>query len=84
MGFEPTISAGERPYTYALDRAATGTGFLIKIKGKVLPQQAELAQGVPSSLRPQIISRFGTTKMVGRQPYAPAAFTPGEIHSTDF
>ena len=26
MGFEPTISAGERPKTYALDRAATGTG----------------------------------------------------------
>ena len=23
MGFEPTISAGERPETYALDRAAT-------------------------------------------------------------
>ena len=27
VGFEPTISAGERPKTYALDRAATGTGF---------------------------------------------------------
>ena len=26
--FEPTISAGERPQTYALDRAATGTGFI--------------------------------------------------------
>ena len=26
MGFEPAISAGERPKTYALDRAATGTG----------------------------------------------------------
>ena len=25
--FEPTISAGERPQTYALDRAATGTGI---------------------------------------------------------
>ena len=25
--FEPTISAGKRPQTYALDRAATGTGF---------------------------------------------------------
>jgi len=24
-GFEPTISAGERPQTYVLDRAATGT-----------------------------------------------------------
>jgi len=28
VGFEPKISAGERPQTYALDRAATGTGVL--------------------------------------------------------
>ena len=26
VGFEPTISVGERPQTYALDRAATETG----------------------------------------------------------
>jgi len=26
VGFELTISAGERPQTYALDCAATGTG----------------------------------------------------------
>jgi len=26
VGFEPTISAGERPKTYTLDRAATGSG----------------------------------------------------------
>jgi hypothetical protein len=26
VGFEPTIAAGERPQTYALDHAATGTG----------------------------------------------------------
>ena len=26
VGFESTISAGERPKTYALDRAASGTG----------------------------------------------------------
>ena len=26
VGFEPTISAGERPQTYTLDRAATETG----------------------------------------------------------
>ena len=29
VGFEPIISAGERPYTYALDRAATGTGNVL-------------------------------------------------------
>ena len=26
VGFEPKISSGERPKTYALDRTATGTG----------------------------------------------------------
>ena len=28
VGFEPTISAGERPQTYALNLAVTGTGCL--------------------------------------------------------
>ena len=27
VGFEPTISAGERPKTHAFDRAATGIGY---------------------------------------------------------
>jgi len=27
VGFKPTISAGERPQTYTLDRAATWTGL---------------------------------------------------------
>ena len=34
VGFEPTISAGERPQTYALDRAATGTGYVTIITFK--------------------------------------------------
>jgi hypothetical protein len=46
-------------------------------KAKGLPQQAEVAQGIPSRLRPRIFLTFGTTRVVGRQPYAPAAFTPG-------
>ena len=29
VGFEPTLSAGEQPKTYALDRAATGAGMSI-------------------------------------------------------
>ena len=29
VGFELTISAGERPQTYALDRAATGTDSVV-------------------------------------------------------
>jgi len=28
VGFEPKISAGKRPQTYALDRAATGTSII--------------------------------------------------------
>jgi len=31
VGFEPTISAGERPQTHGLDRVATGTGTLMVI-----------------------------------------------------
>jgi hypothetical protein len=31
VGFERTISADERPKTYALDRAATGTGTVQRV-----------------------------------------------------
>ena len=47
-------------------------------KGKGLPQEAEVAQGVPGKLRPRIFLMFGTMRVVGRQPYAPATFTPGK------
>jgi len=50
-----------------------------KGKGECLPQEAEVAQGVPGRLKP-----FGTKRVVGRQPYAPVAFTPGEIPGTHF
>jgi hypothetical protein len=53
-------------------------------KGKGLPQQAEVAQGFPGRLTPQIFLTFSTTRVVGRQSYAPAAFTPGEIPGTHF
>ena len=53
-------------------------------KGKGLPQQSEVVQGVPGRLRPRIFLTFGTARLVGRQPYAPAAFTPGEIPGTHF
>ena len=54
------------------------------LKVKVIPQQAEVAQGVPGRLRPRIFLTFGTTRVVGRQSYASAAFTPGEILGTHF
>jgi hypothetical protein len=57
---------------------------MLKVKGKGLPQQAEMAQGVPGRLRPRIFLTFSTTRAVGRQPYAPAAFTPREIPGTHF
>ena len=43
-----------------------------------------MALRVPGRLRARIISTFGTTRVVGRQPYAPAAFTQGEIPGTHF
>ena len=54
------------------------------VKVKIIPQQAEVVQGVPSRLKQRIFLTFGTTGVVGRQPYAPAAFTPGEIPHTHF
>jgi len=41
--FEPTISAGERPQAYALDRAATGTSR--RIVGYKIRQHALLITG---------------------------------------
>ena len=66
-----------------LERHRVAT-IIIILKSKVIPQQAEVAQGVSGRLRPRIISTFGTAKVLGRQPYAPAAFTPGEIPGTHF
>ena len=43
-----------------------------------------MAVGVPGRLRPQIFLTFGTTKVVGHRPNAPAAFTPVEIPGTHF
>jgi hypothetical protein len=46
--------------------------------------QAEVAQGVPGRLRPRIFSTFGTTRVLGRQPNAPATFTTEKITVTHF
>ena len=65
-------------------QACTGIVLPSPLKGKVLPQQDEVAQGVLGRLRPRNFLTFGTTRVVDRQPYAPAAFTPGEIPGTHF
>ena len=53
-------------------------------KVKVSRNKPGQAQGFPGKLRPRIFLTFGTTRVVGRQPYTPAAFTPGEIPGTHF
>jgi len=42
VGFEPTISADERPQTYASDRAATGTGGITTIRCVISQKSAHL------------------------------------------
>ena len=49
-----------------------------------MAKSKKVALGVPGRLRPRIISTFGITRVVGRQPYAPAAFTPGETPGSHF
>ena len=56
----------------------------VKVEVKVIPQQTKVAQRVPVRLRTRIFLTFGTTWVVHRQPYAPAAFNSGEIPGTYF
>ena len=58
--------------------------FILSCKSKGLPQQAEVVQGVPGTLRSRIFLTFCTKRVVGRQHYAPATFTSGEIPCTHF
>jgi hypothetical protein len=57
---------------------------MLLVPVKAIPRQAKVALGVPGRLRPRIFSTFGTTRVVGRQPNALAAFTPEEIPGTHF
>jgi hypothetical protein len=55
--FEPTISAGERPETYAVDRAATGIGESAHEGDKVVSprHRPPLPQDAPGSyVRPWV------------------------------
>ena len=69
-----------RLYDTAIIRLRVSEIYVVK----VIPQQAELVQGIPGRLRPRIFLTFGTTRVIGRQSYTPAAFTPGEIPGTYF
>ena len=49
VGFEPTVSAGERPQTYALGRAATGTDqvtFIMVIAVALRPDPSKVCDSV--------------------------------------
>jgi hypothetical protein len=54
VGFEPTISSGERPQIYVLDHAATGTGLLMIIVLSKLITQKKL---YPSEFKKRLVSR---------------------------
>ena len=47
--FEPTISAGERPKTYALERAATGTGPVITLATDFAYSPTQCHKGILNS-----------------------------------
>ena len=49
LGFEPKISAGERPQTYAVDRAATATGFSTNYKTEFKAASFSTHFSVPTS-----------------------------------
>jgi hypothetical protein len=55
VGFEPTISAGERPQTYALERATTGTDGIHQLlatnKGRLTFPGAKDCQGQLQTLQ---------------------------------
>jgi hypothetical protein len=50
---------------------------VVEVKVKVISQQTDVAQGVLGRLWPQIFFTFSTMRVVGRQLYPLAVFTPG-------
>jgi hypothetical protein len=65
------------------NKTANKNIFLKNVK-RVSHNRPGQAQRVPGRLRPRIFLMFGIARVVGRQPYALAAFTPGEIPGTHF
>jgi hypothetical protein len=64
VGFKPTISAGERPQTYALDSAVTGTGLIIwLVQDKLGGGGVEKAVGVYLGIAVESVRK--PTKHVG-------------------
>ena len=49
---------------------------MVKVMVNIIPQQTEVAQGVTDNLRPRIFLTFGTTSVVGSQPYETGRLYP--------
>ena len=63
VGFEPTVSASERPKTYALDRAATETGNYNCCTFRYLSDEATIGvSGIISRHRCRIWSSYAPTE----------------------
>jgi hypothetical protein len=54
VGFEPTVSAGERPQTYALDGAASGTSVMILLS--IFKQEGQCTYDVTRRVRETIVA----------------------------
>ena len=81
-GFEPTISVGELPLTYDLDRTVTGTGpYNTEVKGEVVPLQAWSGPEGSRKLRfPDFMTTAqGADKVVSHthRPHLPPGNSPG-------
>jgi hypothetical protein len=56
--FEPTIPISERPQTHALDRAATGIGYMANIKANTKPDTVRSCFHPPSILAVHLQSAY--------------------------
>jgi len=55
VGFETTISVGERPQTYALDLAATGTGRFFE--ASILNMNRRTSNVLPKRLQYKVLQK---------------------------
>ena len=55
------------------------TQLALHVRYRSSRNRPEQAQGVPGSLRPRIFLTFGTTWVVGRQPFSGVESTPGHM-----
>ena len=64
VGFEPTISAGERPKTYALDRATTGTGFTITISFLIQTESKQVKKNTYCQLHGEKFEKLTQSRLL--------------------